>query len=281
LLVNAFTGDVIGEGSPRLRAFFRVVTDWHRWLARAGDSRAIGRTVTGACNLAFLFLILSGAYLWIPRRWSWAALKATTVPRLGLAGKARDWNWHNALAFWAAMPLLVIVVSGVVMSYPWANDLLYRAVGSAPPAQRGPGEPREDARRRVFRDERPDGSGGSSAQVVLDVAMQREPDWTSITHDWPPVRDGKVTVNVGTGTGGQPQRKTQLTIDAATLAVIKSQGWREMETGRKTRSILRFAHTGEILGRAGQAIAGVASLAAVVLVYSGFALSVRRFTSRD
>jgi uncharacterized iron-regulated membrane protein len=260
-----------------LRAFFRGVTDWHRWLARADDSRAAGRAITGVCNLALLFLILSGLYLWIPRRWSWAALKAVTVPRLRLARKARDWNWHNAIGFWAAAPLLAIVVSGVVMSYPWANNLVYRALGTDPPPRRGPGEPREGARRRVGRDERPN---GSCVQALLDIAVRREPHWTSITHDWPPVHDGKVTVTVDTGTGGQPQRRTRLAIDATTLAVIKTEGWRDVETGRKVRSILRFAHTGEILGWAGQALAGMASLAAVVLVYSGFALSVRRFTSR-
>ena len=30
LFVNPYTGDVFGEGSPRVRAFFRGVTDWHR-----------------------------------------------------------------------------------------------------------------------------------------------------------------------------------------------------------------------------------------------------------
>ena len=34
---NAYTGAVLGEGAPGLRAFFRSVTDWHRWLAATGD----------------------------------------------------------------------------------------------------------------------------------------------------------------------------------------------------------------------------------------------------
>src|SRR5215207_2265571 len=32
LFMNAYTGDVLGQGSPGMRNFFRVVTDWHRWL---------------------------------------------------------------------------------------------------------------------------------------------------------------------------------------------------------------------------------------------------------
>ena len=47
--------------------------------------------------------------------------------------------------------------------------------------------------------------------------------------------------------------------------------------GRRLCAILRFAHTGEGLGLPGQTIAGIASAGAVVLVYSGLALSLRRF----
>ena len=43
--------------------------------------------------------------------------------------------------------------------------------------------------------------------------------------------------------------------------------------------MLRFAHTGEVLGLPGQAIAGLVSLGGVVLVYTGFALSYRRFVA--
>jgi uncharacterized protein (DUF3084 family) len=36
LVVNPYTGDVFGEGSTRMHAFFRAVTDWHRWLGASG-----------------------------------------------------------------------------------------------------------------------------------------------------------------------------------------------------------------------------------------------------
>ncbi|WNZ58636.1 PepSY domain-containing protein [Myxococcus sp. MxC21-1] len=43
---------------------------------------------------------------------------------------------------------------------------------------------------------------------------------------------------------------------------------------------LRFLHTGEALGLLGQLVAAIASLGGVFLVYTGFALSWRRFFSR-
>ena len=45
------------------------------------------------------------------------------------------------------------------------------------------------------------------------------------------------------------------------------------------RDRLRFAHTGEVAGLPGQLIAGLASLGAVVLGYTGLALSLRRFAA--
>ncbi len=133
VLVDPYTGAVLGEGSTTLRGFFRVVTDWHRWLGTQGESREIGRAVTGACNAAFVVLVVSGFYLWWPRRWTRVALKTVTVPSLKLHGKPRDWNWHNAVGFWSAPALFCIALTGVVMSYQWANNLIYSLTGSEPP----------------------------------------------------------------------------------------------------------------------------------------------------
>ena len=62
LLLNPYTGTILGEGAVRTRAFFRSVEDWHRWLAVSLEHRSAGRGVTGACNFAFLFLVCSGPY---------------------------------------------------------------------------------------------------------------------------------------------------------------------------------------------------------------------------
>ena len=64
---DPYSGRLLGKGDAGVRAFFRSMTDWHRWLAASGEYRATGRAVTGASNLAFLFLVLSGAYLWNSR----------------------------------------------------------------------------------------------------------------------------------------------------------------------------------------------------------------------
>jgi hypothetical protein len=58
--------------------------------------------------------------------------------------------------------------------------------------------------------------------------------------------------------------------------VVKWEPFSALSTGRQWRSYLRFAHTGEVAGLAGQTIAGLASLGGAVLVYTGISLAVRR-----
>jgi uncharacterized iron-regulated membrane protein len=46
--------------------------------------------------------------------------------------------------------------------------------------------------------------------------------------------------------------------------------------GRKARSIIRFLHTGEVLGIAGQTLAGIVSLISLLMFWTGLALAYRR-----
>src|SRR6266542_4181 len=177
LFVDAYTGAVLGSGAPAVHAFFRSVTDWHRWLAMAGDQRAIGRAITGACNFGILFLVVIGFYLWWPRTCTRRQLRSVTWFKSGLPGKARDFNWHNTIGFWSAIPLFVIVLSGVVMSYPWANALVYRVVGEDPPAPgRGPGGP---AGRGPARAEGAGAASGVGLDALWARAQQHDGSWRS------------------------------------------------------------------------------------------------------
>ena len=140
--VDAYSGRVLGEGRQGMRQFLSDVRAWHRWLALEGDSRVTARAVTGWSNVAFLFIVVSGLYLWFPRRWTWQHVRPVMMFTRGARGKARDFNWHNVIGAWCLVPLFIVVLSAVPISFPWGNDLVYRAMGEEPPARRGggPGE---------------------------------------------------------------------------------------------------------------------------------------------
>jgi uncharacterized iron-regulated membrane protein len=85
-----------------------------------------------------------------------------------------------------------------------------------------------------------------------------------------------LTAAVDAGSGGQPQHRASLTVDRATGRETRWEPFAGQTPGRRLRAVLRFAHTGEVLGLAGQTVAGLVSLGATLLVWTGLALSARR-----
>lgn len=273
--LNPYTGEILGEGSKSVRDFFHVVTDWHRWLGAHGDNRATARAITGACNLGFLFLVTSGFYLWWPKKWNWTQFKNILWFKRKLPGKARDFNWHNVIGFWSVAPLFLVVISAVVISYTWAGNLVYRAVGETPPPPRAPSSPTAQP-----------AAGGSSTAATKSLdgfdelwsrAEQQSAQWRIISLRLPATEDAPLTFTIDEGDGGQPQKRAQLTLDRKSGEVVRWEPFSSLTKGRQLRSFLRFAHTGEVAGIIGQTIAGLASLGGVFLVYTGLALSWRRF----
>jgi uncharacterized iron-regulated membrane protein len=272
-LLDPYSGAVMQGAGEGTKAFFSTVTDFHRWLALSGESRLAGRAITGAANLAFLFILVSGLYLWWPRVWRWVAVRPKLLFRASLpAGRARDYNWHHVFAAWAFVPLFAIVVSGVVISYPWASALVFRAYGEAPPAAAG--------LRRAAPIEAPTAEAGTAAPLsaarLLDLARAEIPTYRSLAFRIPAPDAAAVEIRVDTGNGAQFDRQTSLIIARANGAIRARLGSAEATPGQRARVFLRFLHTGEVFGWVGQTLAGLASVASIFLVYTGLALAWRR-----
>jgi uncharacterized iron-regulated membrane protein len=272
LLIDPYTGAVIGEPPQALRAFFRSTTSWHRYLAMSGDSRATGKGITGAANLAFLFIVISGMYLWLPRLWTWIQFKNVLWFRSGLAPKARDFNWHNVIGVWTAVPLAIVVAGAVPISYPWASNLVYRLAGDTPPPPAAAAPARTGERATVTYV-----SGGIDAAWASSQAQI--PNWRTMTTRLATSEKAPVTIAVDEGYAGQPQKRTTFTFDRASGGLEKAENFQSLSAGRQWRSWLRFAHTGEIYGLTGQTIAGIVSFGAIVLVYTGLTLAFRRLVA--
>jgi uncharacterized iron-regulated membrane protein len=278
LYVDPANGKVLGEASRSARSFFASVERIHRSLGSELRS-GVGRRITGACNLLFLFLVLSGFCLWFPKRWLRQYLRPAIWFRGGLRGRARDWNWHNTIGFWSAIPLFFIVLSGVIMSYAWANNLLYRVTGTEPPPppqqregspQRPPRHAHREHRAQIFQ----------SVDALLAVARVQSPSWRSISFRLPSGGDRAVAFNIDGGNGGQPQKRSQVVVDRASGTILRAEGFATDNAGRKLRTAARFLHTGEIFGLPGQIVAAVASLGGAFLVWTGGSLAIRRLAGR-
>jgi uncharacterized iron-regulated membrane protein/flavodoxin len=279
VFVNPYSGALLG-GSSATRDFMRRVVDWHRWLGTEGEGRATARSITGACNLAFLWLAVTGVYLWWPRGWNWRALKSSLLFNPRLRGKARDWNWHNVIGFWCSTVLIVLTVTASVMSYPWANDLLYTLTGSEPPRRNdGPASAEQTPRARRARGDGQTTASAASFDGLLARAQEQVPGWVTIMLRLPPRGDGSVTALIQGPDAFHPFQRSQLTLDRASGDVVKWEPYANNSAGRKLRTWVRALHTGEAFGFVGQTVAGIASLGGCFLVWTGLAMAWRRFHS--
>lgn len=288
--LNPYNGEDAGPGPAGMRRFFRTMTDWHRWLGQNGEGRETARAITGACNLAFLFLALSGMYLWLPRQFTWKHFRAVLFFRGGLAAKAREFNWHNVFGIWMALPLVAVIATGAVMSYPWANDMLYKLSGSETPS---PGAASGGAVKKKGGPRAAKSKGGPSTGLAAppdDLVLtgfdrvwaqveETNAGWRSISARLPASNEAPWQIIVDKGSGGQPHLRTTLTYSRSNGNLLRRESLADLDTGRQARTWVRWIHTGEAGGLAGQTLAGVASLAGALLVYTGIALGLRRYAA--
>src|SRR5262245_50487205 len=280
IYVDPYEGSVLGEGSTRTQTFFRTIENWHRWIGLSAENRALAKSITGASNLAFLALAVSGVYLWWPRKWSAQHTRPILAFKRAATARARDFNWHNVIGFWCAPVIIVMTATATVMSYSWANGLLYRAMGSTPPAasrgraaQPGAGGSREGQRRAE-----PSATALTAAQI--DRAWMRAeslmPTWSVMTVRLSTQGSGPLPFTITDGRSWNAFARSQLTVDAASGEVRQWQPYDNFSLGQKARGWFRFAHTGELAGLGGQIVAGVACVGGVMLVWTGLSLALRR-----
>ena len=293
--VDPYTGAVTGQLDPTSgwRRFFRGSTDWHRWLAVNGEGRTTARWITGVSNAAFLLLALTGMYIWLPRVWSRASVRAVAWFRPTLSGKARDFNWHNVIGIWSAPVLVVLTFTAMCISFPKTYDVIYRVTGIERPAaaqapQAGPGQraPRE-GESRVDRGRDTDRNAAAlpaapeipSFDAIWPLAQSHLPTWRSIAMRLPARSGQPVTFTINDRERVNAMARSTLIVDARDGRVLRWEPYDGLSTGQRLRTWMRFGHTGELWGITGQIVAGLASAGGGGLVWTGLALAWRRFTA--
>lgn len=272
IFINPYTGAITGEGAKGWRSFFRVTEDLHRWLAVSGDNRFIGKAINDAGNFIFLLLAISGVYIWFPRRLTWKHFKAALTFRWKVKGRARDFNWHTVIGFWSSLVLIILTLTGVVMSYQWANNLVYTLTGNETPQQQQQAPPNAQNQQG----EQPFALTENAEELL--ASAENYTSWKSISMRLPIVKDAAV-FTIDEGKYWNKFGRSTLTLDAKTGEVSKWESYGDQNSGRQLRSWIRFTHTGETGGIVGQLVGFLACVGGAVLVYTGFALALRRFAN--
>lgn len=285
-LVNPYTAEVVRDAQGGVVAFFHVVTDLHRWLAIEGDGHDAARAITGWSNVLFIFLVLTGIYLWWPPFWRWTVLKSKMLfSRKFRQGRPRDFHWHQVFSFWAFIPLFFITVTATVISFPWANQALYGVFGESVPDHGHD----HDEEHLPGHDDDHGGARSESAKLSRQALFERAQahaarngarDWYSMWVEFEDFADTPVEFYIDRSIGHRPWLAYELTLDGVSGDVTQFKPLDAYSRGDQARDFVRYLHTGEVYGFAGQTVAGLASLAACFLVWTGLALAWRRLVVR-
>ena len=265
--LNPYTGEEMAIPGQGTKIFLGKLRAFHRWLTLDGKFSEMGRWVNGIANIIFLVLILSGLYLWLPKRFNSRAFKQ----RLTLSGNypnksARNSQWHNVFSIYMAPILFVLVVTAFFFSFKWPGNTLKTLVSTESVALAKPVEISAQ-------------QGALQLPVGQQLAKVKAlyPEWQNIQFSLESAPFDSKVYKVDQGNGGEPQKKLKVLLNTLTGEVLQQQKFEQLSTYSKLRSYIRFTHTGEAFGLFGQTIAGLASLLACLLVYTGAMLSWRRW----
>lgn len=248
---------------------FHWLTNLHRYLLLEGELKGIGKTVNGYANLVFIFLIVSGAYLWLPNKLRLASFKQHLWFRHHYTNRHhRRRQWHLVLGVWSIPVLFIIAITATLFHFSWANVALYGFFGEQVP----PREQHEEVT-------------SLSLDVVdyetLFLAAQNHAnsndydDWYSM---WMEIGEHEYEARffIDESIGHRQSMSYSLYFDTRSGEVTKVLRKEDWSRGGQAWGTARFLHTGEHFGFIGQTIAGLFSLLACYLVYTGFMLGIKR-----
>lgn len=114
----------LGNSDQGLEKFFAVVLDMHRTLL-LGD---VGRQILGVGSLLFLSLMVTGFFIWLPKKLKYLK-QSLTVKWKGKFQRV-NYDFHKVIGFYSMIFLAFITITGLYVTYPWVKNALLMSLGA-------------------------------------------------------------------------------------------------------------------------------------------------------
>lgn len=263
VFVNPYTGQITDQFNQR-KSFFKTVEMLHRFLLAGKDS--VGNKLVAFSTLFFLFILITGMVLWWPKnkkimrqrlRYKWDGSQKRLIHDL-----------HIVTGFYTSLFLLVIVFTGLIMTFSWANKLLFTITGSKP----------------VFEQPKPPTSVYQAGKKPLPIgeilALQEEIEHVSSYSIRPP-RDssGTFTINI-LPKGALETASDTYFIDQYSGKVISVQKFDDKSAGQRARAFVKPIHTGSIYGWKTKIISFIVCLLSLIFPVTGVMMWLNRIKKK-
>ncbi len=257
--LNPYTGQVTGQLGAQEHTIFKVAEDLHRRLL-AGE---VGKALTGLSALFILVITATGLVLWWPK--TRALLTGRLRIKWGASWKRLNHDLHIVLGFYCSLFLFGLALTGVIMSYRWATEGLFKLTGTKPTV--GIAAPVSAA-------------ASSPHTVAYDAALRtgqatyREAEFWRVSAP----KDSVAAVAVS-APSPLPLRHTGLDtlfVDRSTGAALGQHLYSRQSAGAQLRRLTKPLHTGEIGGIWTKLLALVVTLASLTFPVTGVLMWLNR-----
>lgn len=125
VFLNPYSGAVL-HVKDHFSGFFAFVLKGHMrlWLPLE-----IGEQVVGISILLFVLIIISGFFLWVPKKGKNLKQRLKFTWKNTTRWKRKNFDLHAIIGFYVAALALLLSVTGLVMSYEWFQKVVYTSVG--------------------------------------------------------------------------------------------------------------------------------------------------------
>ena len=264
----------LGTSDAALDSFFQVVLDFHRTLL-LGD---FGRQILGVGVLMFLFLMLSGFILWLPKKFK--HLKQSFTIKFNAKFQRVNYDFHKVVGFYSMLLLAFISVTGIYITYPWVKSGLIVVLGGEPLSQINSENESQDSgafadlmkdmlKRQDEKKQAPEEKMATLEEIVTKV--QKEfPAKASLTIEFPNAENPRFMVK----RRHNENRlrfivEDELSFDRSGKLQTK-EIFHDKPLNKQFTALAKPLHTGEIMGLSSIIVYFIVTLIGALLPLSGF-----------
>lgn len=258
VLVNPYTAEVLGSTESKTSEFFLTMMKLHRWLLM---DQKTGRIVVGVATIIFVFMLLSGLVLWIPKRMKkWKNWKKGFKIKFSGRWKRINHDLHNTLGFYSFIILLIMALTGLCWSFEWYKDGLSNVLGAKVFGGRGakpaPSEYVQNAQTISLADAIAKGNETLPGKADISISLPEDSTGSYIVSK----------TAVGFFALSVPDR---VTVNQYTGEVLKVDKFADKNLGQKIAGSIKPLHTGDIFGMFSKIIYFIFCLIATSLPVTG------------
>lgn len=255
--INPYTAKVEAVENAK-QDFFEIVLNLHRRLL-LGEK--IGKNITGYATLVFLILLISGLVIWYPRKMNKNMLKGMFLIKKTSNLKRLNYDLHNVLGFYSAIPLLLICYSALIWNFKEVDHFVERILNGR--------EQKEEKLKSI-----PPTTEFSDQNTILDTV------WSTVKKSFinketalisfPRTEEGTYYAEITYA--NKQYQNDQYNFDQYTGKVLRFQSYQDKSIGNGTalRERNYDLHTGTIFGTTGQFLYFFAGFIAFSLPITGF-----------